>query len=76
MDYTYFISFGTVAVYNENRFELIHLTDGDEIGIRAVTKAGEIFYTYTYIAIETTEVYMIKVNDLRSIFWIITVQNN
>lgn len=68
MDFTLFISFGTVAVYTENKFELIHLTDGDEIGLRAVTKSGHKFYTYTYIAIETTEVYMIKVEDLRLIF--------
>uniref|UniRef100_A0AAR5P6U7 Cyclic nucleotide-binding domain-containing protein n=1 Tax=Dendroctonus ponderosae TaxID=77166 RepID=A0AAR5P6U7_DENPD len=65
MDHVYFISTGTVAVFNEDRCEMIHLTDGDEIGIRSVTSFYDVYFTYTYVSIETTEMYTIPTKDLR-----------
>lgn len=65
MDRVYFIGTGTVAVFNENLCEMIHLTDGDEIGIRSVTSFFNCYYTYTYVSIETSEVYTITTKELR-----------
>ncbi|KAJ8975766.1 hypothetical protein NQ317_004816 [Molorchus minor] len=57
-DNIYFISSGTVAVYNEAGHELCHLKDSDEFGV--VSTATEGIQRYGLEAIETTEIYYIN----------------
>ncbi|XP_030767781.1 potassium/sodium hyperpolarization-activated cyclic nucleotide-gated channel 2-like [Sitophilus oryzae] len=65
----YFINSGIVAVLNANEVEITHLTDGEEVGLSAVTNTTKhkVTYAYTYIAVETTELYVISVKDFRNL---------
>ncbi|VEN34531.1 unnamed protein product [Callosobruchus maculatus] len=49
----YFISSGTVAVFNSNGHELDHLEDGHDFGL-------DLGQNYAYVAMETSEVYYVK----------------
>ncbi|KAJ8975760.1 hypothetical protein NQ317_004810 [Molorchus minor] len=50
----YFISSGTVAIYNEAGHELYHLEDADEFGIVSIASEG--LQRYKLEAIETTDI--------------------
>lgn len=65
MDTIFFINRGTVATFDTNGCELMHLTDGDVLGIRAVMATGAVYYTRYHIAIETTEVYAIEIKTFK-----------
>nr|CAH7732562.1 unnamed protein product [Callosobruchus chinensis] len=49
----YFVSSGTVAVFNINDHELDHLEDGHDFGL-------DLGKNYAYVAMETSEVYYVK----------------
>lgn len=65
MDTVFFINRGTVATFDSNGCELIHLTDGDVLGIKAVIGTGDVYYAYYHVAIETTEVYAIGIKAFK-----------
>ncbi|XP_060530129.1 potassium/sodium hyperpolarization-activated cyclic nucleotide-gated channel 2-like isoform X2 [Cylas formicarius] len=62
----YFISTGTCAVLNRTGIELDHLLDGEEIGlIGMLTASSAVTHSYTHIAVESTELYVISKRDFR-----------
>nr|CAI5842928.1 unnamed protein product [Callosobruchus analis] len=54
----YFISSGTIAVFNSNDHELDHLEDGHDFGL-------DLGQNYAYVAMETSEVYYVKYEILQ-----------
>ncbi|CAG9762066.1 unnamed protein product [Ceutorhynchus assimilis] len=66
-DNVYFISSGTVAVYNRDKHEMIHLRDGDEFGLTGLGSSKEAYFVSNFVAIETTELYVISVKEFKEI---------
>ncbi|KAF7267322.1 hypothetical protein GWI33_019442 [Rhynchophorus ferrugineus] len=68
IDNIFFINYGTVAVLNATEVEITHLKDGDDIGLEGLFKLiNEITHSYSYVATETTEVYVISVKEFRNL---------
>ncbi|XP_074033628.1 potassium/sodium hyperpolarization-activated cyclic nucleotide-gated channel 2-like [Leptinotarsa decemlineata] len=66
--YTYFIASGTVAGYNLDGQEFMHLEGGDEFGITWLLYTHSTKSIMTWIALETTEVYCVTREDLARFF--------
>ncbi|CAH0564780.1 unnamed protein product [Brassicogethes aeneus] len=64
----YFISFGTVMYLNRKGNEVLHYTDGNQIGILSFFFSSEERYMMTAIALEITEVYKISKSELLKLF--------
>ncbi|CAH1991578.1 unnamed protein product [Acanthoscelides obtectus] len=59
-DMVFFLSAGTVAVYNKNSLELDHLYDGQDFGLDGGRR-------YAYVAAETSEIYYIRYKIFKSL---------
>ncbi|CAH1109930.1 unnamed protein product [Psylliodes chrysocephalus] len=60
--HTYFILSGSVSAIGSDGVELFHLQDGDEFGLLNLSKLAsyESYYSFCFVAIETTEVYSLE----------------
>nr|CAH7732556.1 unnamed protein product [Callosobruchus chinensis] len=59
-DMVFFLSAGTIAVYNKNHLELDHLYDGQDFGLDGGKR-------YSYVAAETSEIYYIRYKLFKSL---------
>ncbi|XP_050308020.1 potassium/sodium hyperpolarization-activated cyclic nucleotide-gated channel 2-like [Anthonomus grandis grandis] len=65
----FFISAGTVAVATEAGEEVVHLEDGEDIGLISLFSPVPYKYQYNYYAIETTELYCINKKLLKELIF-------